>query len=153
MIDFKIWKLFENDPKMFEVPVKCKRCGRCCIGTEMELIPHDIERIVKLGYRIEDFTIVKGGIVRLRCVDDRCVFLDPEKKLCRIYEHRPIGCRLYPLQYSDGEIYVDPECPAADTVPADVLERFLPIVEAFVRLSKITREWLLLRYGKLPEER
>ncbi len=153
MIDPKVWKLFENDPKIFEVPVKCKKCGRCCIGTEMELIPHDIERIVSIGYDIDYFTVIKKGIVRLRCVENRCVFLDPNTRLCKIYEHRPIGCRLYPLQYSDGEVYVDPECEAADTVPADVLEKFLPILEAFVRLSQITRDWILLRYGRLPRER
>ncbi len=149
-IDPNIWNLFNRDPKTFEVPMKCTRCGRCCIGTEMELLPQDIDRIVKLGYDIEYFTTIKGGIVRLRCIDNHCIFFDPKTNLCKIYEHRPIGCRLYPLQYADGEVYVDPECPAADTIPVEVLERFLPILEAFVKLSQITKYWILVKYGRLP---
>ncbi len=149
-IDQYLWNLFNRDPKFFEVPMKCKKCGRCCINTEMELLPQDIDRIVSLGYNIEYFTTVRGCIVRLRCIDNHCVFLDPKTNLCKIYEHRPIGCRLYPLQYSDGEVYVDPECPAADTIPDDALERFSPILEAFVKLCQVTKYWILIKYGKLP---
>ncbi len=60
------------------------------------------------------------GVWRLRNVDGHCVFYDPDSKRCRIYESRPIGCRLYPpLNYDDEEgAVVDKACPPAwRTVP------------------------------------
>ncbi len=113
----------------------------------MELLPVDIERIVKLGIDIRKFVRIDDEYVRLRCAGKYCVFYDPEKKMCKIYEHRPIGCRLYPLQYSEGEIYVDPDCPAHDTIPRSEIERLAPYVKAFVEFSRMTRLWLRIRYG------
>jgi len=141
------WTFFTRDLSTFEVRMKCKRCGRCCTETEMELLPVDIDRIVALGYSPTDFVKIDGDIVRLKCVGKYCVFYDPVRRQCRIYEHRPIGCRLYPLQYSDGEIYVDPECPAHDTIPRSEIERLAPVVEAFVEFSRYTRLWLRIKYG------
>ena len=141
------WVVFSADPKFFEVKMKCKRCARCCTRTEMELLPVDIDRIVRLGYRLEDFVRVDNEYVRLKCRGEYCVFLDPETKTCRIYEHRPIGCRLYPLQWSDGEVVVDPDCPAKDTIPRSEIERLAPYVKMFVEFAKMTRLWLKLKYG------
>ncbi len=113
----------------------------------MELLPIDIERIAKLGIDVKKFVRIEDNYVRLRCVGKYCIFYDPERRECRIYQHRPIGCRLYPLQYSEGEVYVDPECPAHDTIPRSEIERLAPYVRAFVEFSQMTRLWLKIRYG------
>ncbi len=34
-----------DDTEFFEVKMNCTKCGRCCLNTEMELLPEDIERI------------------------------------------------------------------------------------------------------------
>ena len=102
----------------------CKKCGKCCENTEMPLTRDDVERILSLGYKLEDFAEFRGGFLRLRNVNGRCVFNDPETKLCRIYESRPEGCRLYPLIYVEGVgVAIDAEvCPAAYSAPREFVE-------------------------------
>ena len=93
--------------------VNDKYCGKCCYNTEMILFREDVERLVKLGYKIEYFAVKREGKLVLRNVDGHCIFLDPSTNKCTIYPHRPIGCRFYPLVYdvSSGKIVVDKECP------------------------------------------
>ncbi len=106
---------------MVEVRIDCsvgsgRFCGQCCMATEMVLTVEDVERIASLGYRLEDFAEVRRGFLRLRNHDGRCVFLDPETRGCRIYEHRPLGCRLYPLIYDVEEdtVAMDGFCPRVE---------------------------------------
>ncbi len=127
--------------KLVEVMVPCTRirCHKCCIETMMELSESDIERIAGLGYRIEDFA-VKGedGVYRLRNVNGHCVFLTAEGK-CSIYEHRPLGCRLYPVVCVEGEgLGVDQECPLAYRV-LETLKSDKQIVAAIAAV--ISREF------------
>lgn len=121
-----------RSPEFFEVKFKCIKCGICCIGTEMELLPEDIERITALGYKLEEFAVEKDGIYRLRNVDGHCVFYDPATSTCKIYSHRPIGCRLYPLVFDGREVYVDKTCPTWHTIPRKEVERLGPYVKRFV---------------------
>ena len=132
----------------YEVRFRCIRCGICCTPTEMELLPEDIERIESLGYRFEEFAEVRqDGTVRLRNVDGHCVFYDPATRSCRIYEHRPIGCRLYPVVYVDGEVTVDKLCPTSDTVRRSELARLTPLVRDFVNRAQYTRLIIRVRGG------
>ena len=39
-------------PEWFEVKFRCIKCGVCCVGTEMELLAEDIERITARGYKL-----------------------------------------------------------------------------------------------------
>jgi uncharacterized protein len=62
-----------------------------------------------LGYPLGDFMVVVGGERRLRNVDGRCFFLGVDG--CRVYDVRPLGCRLYPLVVDGGgRVMVDPGC-------------------------------------------
>lgn len=132
----------------YEVRFRCIRCGICCTPTEMELLPEDIERIESLGYRFEEFAEVgQDGIVRLRSVDGRCVFYDPVTRSCRIYEHRPIGCRLYPVIYVNGEVTVDRLCPTWYTVRKSELVRLASLVRDFVERSRYTHLTIKVRLG------
>jgi len=78
----------------------------------MPLTILDVNRIIKMGYKIRDFAEKSEGIWRLKNVDGRCFFLNWNGK-CRIYEYRPYGCRLYPLIYdwNEHKITLDNLCP------------------------------------------
>lgn len=122
----------------FGVRVDCtedgKFCGRCCYQTEMPLTEEDIAIIEGLGFRREEFAIEVDGILRLRNVNGRCYFLD-ESNRCRIYEHRPIGCRIYPvvLDMETGKAVVDDLCPRKDSINRKDLRRAEAILRKLVR--------------------
>ncbi|WP_069806786.1 YkgJ family cysteine cluster protein [Vulcanisaeta thermophila] len=137
-----------DDEEFFNVKMKCTKCGRCCFNTEMELLPEDVERLVRLGYPIEYFATVVNGVVRLRNVNGHCVFLNENTMECTVYENRPIGCRIYPVVYDDVEgPYIDRECPAWDTVDKGELKRLGGYLPLFVSRSRMTLDWVRLRYG------
>ena len=75
----------------------------------MPLTQKDIEKIEKLGYKREQFTITKNGITYLKNKNGKCVFLKDNK--CTIYKYRPEGCKLYPLIYNGKQITIDKLCP------------------------------------------
>ena len=87
------------------------KCVECCLETRMPLSNFDLKRILKLGYKPEYFAVRTDGEWRLKNNSGRCVFLSEES--CRIYRHRPEGCRLYPLVYDENlrKAVVDPFCP------------------------------------------
>jgi hypothetical protein len=77
----------------------------------MPLSSVDITKILKLGYKLDDFTRQLSGGWCLKNVSGRCVFL--AEGGCRIYPDRPEGCRLYPLIYDEGlqQAVIDHLCP------------------------------------------
>jgi hypothetical protein len=77
----------------------------------MPLSHRDIKRISKVGYQPEDFVIKTDSGLRLKNHLGRCVFLSEDG--CKIYPHRPEGCRLYPLVYDEdlGRAILDYFCP------------------------------------------
>ncbi|WP_290900196.1 YkgJ family cysteine cluster protein, partial [Ferroglobus sp.] len=80
-----------------EVVLDCLKinCHKCCEETEMQLSKHDIRRIEKLGYKVDEFSEIKDGVRVLKNVNGKCFFLRNGK--CSIYEFRPFGCKLYPI--------------------------------------------------------
>ncbi len=109
-------------------------CGRCCLETEMPLTEEDVRRIERLGFRKEDFSVVVDGVRRLRNVNERCYFLDESGK-CRIYEHRPLGCRIYPVVFDPetGKAVVDRFCPKWREVKEEDIRRVEPVLRELVR--------------------
>ena len=120
------------------VKVNCKLnrkyCGKCCYNTEMMLTEEDIERIAKLGYSREYFVDTTGSFPRLRNVSGHCVFLDEKTGRCMIYDHRPLGCRLYPLIYDVKErrVVVDNLCPKASEIGEETIRKYSKYVEMLV---------------------
>ncbi|MFA4639439.1 YkgJ family cysteine cluster protein [Pyrococcus kukulkanii] len=118
---------------------KCvEDCAKCCIENDVPLREEDIERIKALGYD-EDYFVdytkmfyrgprFLGYAMKKRPFDDACVFLDPETKKCRIYEHRPLACKLYPFilikHENKLEIYIkkDNICPGINHPEGDPIE-------------------------------
>jgi len=103
----------------------CSHCGLCCEKTEMMLSNADVERLEKMGYHRQKFARYdRHGFVRLKNRLGFCVFYDSEKCRCSIYEHRPSGCRIYPVICSEQEgIVLDDLCPMKDTVSKIELKR------------------------------
>ena len=87
------------------------RCILCCSNTEMPLTRSDVERLLKKGYKFQDFAVRENKETRLRNVKGYCFFL--RKGKCIIYPIRPEGCKMYPLIYNEeqGEGVFDELCP------------------------------------------
>lgn len=89
----------------------CSKCpGYCCSYGRIVVTPKDIARLAqrfgltpekareKFSYRYKSGD-VDEWILRHRkdtIFDSVCRFLDPEKRRCTVYEHRPAVCREYP---------------------------------------------------------
>jgi Fe-S-cluster containining protein len=86
-------------------------CFECCKETEMQLSEEDVKRIEKLGYSRDEFSIEVDGVRVLKNVNGQCYFLKDGK--CSIYDHRPKGCRFYPVIYDveRGKATVHDFCP------------------------------------------
>lgn len=87
------------------------KCYRCCMNTNMLLSHHDVKTIEGLGYPKDFFLIQKNGWLQLKNNQGRCVFHTTEQ--CCIYDHRPEGCKLYPIVYQNdtSQIMLDNDCP------------------------------------------
>jgi Fe-S-cluster containining protein len=105
--------------------MRCSHCGVCCEKTEMLVSNADIKRLERLGHDCQKFVRYdRHGFAKLRNRHGVCVFYDAEKCRCQIYRHRPLGCRIYPVIYSEDEgIVVDDLCPAQNTVSETELRR------------------------------
>ena len=73
---------------------ECMRCGKCCT-LRVKPSKKDLERILKAGYKKEDF-LDRGWIKR---VNKACYFLKKNRNgtYCSIYNHRPDTCRGWPF--------------------------------------------------------
>jgi Fe-S-cluster containining protein len=101
----------------------------------MILFREDIERILSLGYDRNYFVEYRDGFYRLKNPRGRCIFLNDEGR-CTIYQHRPLGCRLYPLVFSNNEEpLLDPECPLTKTS----MIKCTDIVEGLKLLRKVLK--------------
>jgi Fe-S-cluster containining protein len=105
--------------------MRCSHCGICCEKTEMLLSNADVERLKKAGYGVQKFVRYdRQGFAKLRNRHGLCVFYDSENCLCRIYTRRPLGCRVYPVIYSEKEgVIVDELCPMKNTISRMELKR------------------------------
>jgi len=91
----------------------------------MLLSSGDVERLERAGYDRQKFLCHdSNGFVRLKNRRGFCVFYDVEKCRCKIYRHRPLGCQIYPVIYSELEgIVVDDLCPMKNTISKSELKR------------------------------
>lgn len=91
----------------------------------MMLSHADVERLERLGYDRKKFVRHdRNGFAKLKNCHRFCIFYDYEKQRCKIYRHRPSGCRIYPVIHSEEEgIVVDDLCPMKHTVSRTELER------------------------------
>ena len=91
----------------------CKACHEevkeCCIDVELTLFPDEIKNFKEKDpthlheYEDQTFGYVKKG---------SCCFLTEDKR-CQLQEEgitKPIDCLIYPLNYKNGNIFLDTSC-------------------------------------------
>jgi Fe-S-cluster containining protein len=98
------------------VPELCKSCKKCCIGTEIRLIPEDIERWKKED-RLDillDIDSLFGESRQLIKKDknNECIFL-LEGGGCEIQSTKPYICRKFPVSRKQAMLF---ECRLVDTL-------------------------------------
>jgi Fe-S-cluster containining protein len=83
----------------------CTGCGNCCTGAPgyVWVREEDIERLAAhLGLDVDAFErryVRRVGIRKslIEYSDGDCVFFDPQKRNCSVYEARPLQCRTWPF--------------------------------------------------------
>ena len=85
----------------------------------------DVRRLERIGYDKGIFVrLDPHGFIRLRNRRGFCVFYDVEGSLCKVYRHRPSGCRVYPVIYSERDgIIMDDLCPMKSSISKIELKR------------------------------
>ena len=92
---------------------ECKRCGTCCMQGGPSLHLEDKDLLINGPIKLEHLiTIRKGEMAHFALHEEpapimqelikiagkgkewECTFLEHDEKLCTIYEHRPLECRL-----------------------------------------------------------
>ncbi len=107
----------KNVPGARYLNFRCTGCGNCCKDPLLPLTDEDIQRIVaRTGDKVSDiaqivdktaidmgdepeaFVNLRQGrrVLVLRHARGRCIYLGDDDR-CTIYEDRPLGCRVYPL--------------------------------------------------------
>jgi hypothetical protein len=129
--------------------MQCSRCGKCCEKTEMLLSNADIQLLKELGYPFEDFAFYdKKGFARLKNRKGYCVFYDSKTKKCKIYKNRPLGCRIFPIIFSEEEgVIVDDLCPIKNAVSKrEFIQKGKILVKLLQRIDceAEKKNWLLL---------
>ncbi|HYB99233.1 MAG TPA: YkgJ family cysteine cluster protein [Candidatus Limnocylindrales bacterium] len=86
---------------------ECTQCGKCCWTrgeyAHVYVNRDEMETLASaLGVGVRDFrdryTVRDAdGWTELDFPGGRCVFLDPDTKLCTVYESRPTQCRTFPV--------------------------------------------------------
>ena len=84
---------------------ECTQCGGCCSGNPgfVWVTPEEIARIAThMDMDIETFEMkfvrrVGNRKSLVEYPDGDCIFLDPKKRNCMVYESRPIQCRTWPF--------------------------------------------------------
>ena len=91
----------------------------------MQLSETDIQLLEKTGCPRKQFLYVnKKGYAQLRNKKGHCIFYDTEKIACTVYGKRPLGCRLYPVVYSEDDgVVTDDLCPEKLTVTETEIKR------------------------------
>ncbi len=105
--------------KQFVPSLVCLSCDGCCRFKETESIwqpkmsAEEINQAERNGLARQILTkavSVKGGPLQTtKCGDGHCcTFFNHDDNTCRIYEHRPFECQLYPflLTKRDSQIYL-----------------------------------------------
>ncbi len=97
----------------------------------------DIEHIKNVGFKEEEFCFKdEDGYHKLKNVDDVCFFLKNNK--CTIYDHRPRGCKFYPIVFDidRNKPALDEDCPLIDKISDKIVKSFEKDLLKFVRVIK-----------------
>jgi Fe-S-cluster containining protein len=94
---------FENVIFPDSVGFRCRKCGLCCREQPADLSEKEHQQIEAKGFT--GFSVkangMEGPFIR-RKKDRSCFFLTKDNE-CRIYEVRPVGCRIQPFTITDWD--------------------------------------------------
>jgi len=130
---------------------KCKKCGKCCDSTFIQLYPFDIKNICKkLNIKTKElnqkYLLLNEieGIPRT-FIKNRPTCPFKEDNQCTIYENRPIRCKLFPLGRVFKEkkiLHVLPEekCVGFQTGKKQTVSGWLKN-EEILEFEELTKNW------------
>ena len=84
----------------------CSTCtSTCCESVDAPpVFPNDIKKLKQIGKDTSEYLnyldLGEGRVwtsIKKQKDSNFCKFYDQEKKLCTIYEHRPLDCKMYPF--------------------------------------------------------
>ncbi|MCK4384814.1 MAG: YkgJ family cysteine cluster protein [candidate division Zixibacteria bacterium] len=133
-----------------KVRFECQRCAQCCgdsshRGRNIMLLESEVRQISNTtGLRPLSFASRSLSIqpyrYRMKKRNGKCVFLDG--KACRIYNIRPLICRVYPFSIKRGDngykFEVSEECPGigiGKTLVPGEFERMLEEAQRLLQSS------------------
>ena len=108
----------------------CRGCGKCCLPNPLnpaypgvEVVEDELERIIKrfhVSHRAIKNGTKKGGQIRnpyppyqvlsTKRLTQPCMFHDFKKKRCKVYQFRPLVCKIYPLIFNGSVISLKVNC-------------------------------------------
>lgn len=110
-------------PQLKNLKFRCTGCGNCCKVPVLPLTADDIQRVtagtgvnptrfvrfkdrhsIDMDEEPEAFALVRQGkrVAVMRQGRNGCHFLGADNR-CSIYEHRPLGCRVFPFDADYGK--------------------------------------------------
>jgi Fe-S-cluster containining protein len=99
------------------------------------MIKYDLELDPKIYFR--KVKGEHGTYLAVKMIKGRCIFLNKEDR-CRIYECRPVLCKLYPVIDVDA---IDERCPMANKLSKDEIaslkKRYEDEVDERIKVEKI----------------
>jgi Fe-S-cluster containining protein len=135
----------------------CQKCGKCCSIFRIFLTENDIVKIEKLGYAREEFVDYYKERKVISRINNNCFFVKFDKEgsgLCGIYKHRPISCRMSPLDIGpDKTVSIrlffflkKLECPGLG-------KGKIKSIQSFLKEMNLTERDLLEAWKVMPREK
>ncbi|OQY50335.1 MAG: hypothetical protein B6247_21695 [Candidatus Parabeggiatoa sp. nov. 2] len=129
---------FSIKPARFCEVIYLKNYKRC---NEAVLSPNEITKIERtIGrsdfYDTKDSCYINGSYYSVKTTyDGYCVFYDKQKRVCTIYEIRPVDCRLYPFDIDafdpdENDRWVLFECPYSQQFDETTIEKMISDFES-----------------------
>ncbi|MEM4554906.1 MAG: YkgJ family cysteine cluster protein [Candidatus Anstonellaceae archaeon] len=150
---------------------ECRFCSaKCCMGLAVVLTIPEAKRMAKsLGLEPEDFLefscninsketphyplLVKHGgkiyeyfLILKRRNKKECIFLQQDMS-CKIYQHRPAVCRLYPFELDGKAVKKGALCPVKFQPTQEISEAAAQLQEDLLEHGKLARRWTV-KFGK-----
>lgn len=87
------FEVFKREITDYTADGKCSCCGECCSNL-LPLSEHEIKRIHKYIEK-RHIKAHKRNLPLAEAIDMTCPFRNEEKRICEIYEIRPLICKLF----------------------------------------------------------
>jgi len=137
---FLAFRTFE-DFRSGKIVHECQACGACC-HLRVNLGKDDVERILRTSREKGIGEIVmekRGDKYWLKRDSGKCSFLtySGDTPRCRIYDIRPVACRLYPLIPTGERLRADPLCPGFNKSKGQSFREYLRTQEVGPYIRKV----------------